>query len=59
MDWSGVRKALTACAGYSPRVGIGFIEEGLIAGKRIKGQFSSQSNNPYNGISEVWVWSGS
>ncbi|MBP7401409.1 MAG: hypothetical protein KBA30_02195 [Clostridia bacterium] len=58
-DWTAFRQSLLDCASTGPYVGIGFAEQGLIAGSRIKGQFSSTRDNPYNGIREVWVWSGS
>ena len=58
-DWGVFYKTLLDCAGYSPYVGIGFRQEGLIAGHRIKGQFTSKIDHQYNGIEEVWVWSGS
>ncbi len=57
--WTDVRDALAVCANSAPVVGIGFIRQGLMAGHRVKGQFSSLRDNPYHGIEEVWVWSGS
>ncbi len=58
-DWRQVRNALVACAQTAPVIGIGFIREGILAGHRVKGQFASIRDNPYFGINEVWVWSGS
>jgi len=58
-EWNEVRDALVACAQVAPMVGIGFVRQGLMAGHRVKGQFSSLRDNPYHGIEEVWVWSGS
>lgn len=57
--WRQLRAALVACAQTAPTVGIGFVRQGMIAGHRVKGQFASMRGNPYNGIEEVWIWSGS
>ena len=58
-DWTAFHEALAACAGSGPYIGIGFRQEGLIAGKRVKGQLSSYRDDPYEGLNEVWIWSGS
>lgn len=58
-DWTAFHEALAACAANGPYIGIGFRQEGLIAGKRVMGQLSSYRDNPYDGINEVWIWSGS
>lgn len=58
-EWDDLQEALVTCAQSAPVVGIGFVRQGLMAGHRVKGQFSSLRDNPYHGIEEVWVWSGS
>jgi len=43
---------------YGPFIGVGFRLNGVVLSKRIRGQLESNSFNQYNGVKDVWVWSG-
>ena len=42
----------------SPYVGLGFIFNGMMQSKRVRGNLESDSFNKYNNIGDVWIWSG-
>lgn len=43
----------------SPFFGIGFHKQGLLVGARVRGEFRSNSINPFESMEDMWIWSGS
>ena len=52
------REYLAEIAAQSPFSGIYLAFAGLACGDRIKGQSNPNGYHPYEGIEELWVWSG-